>query len=907
MNSGKGRHRTGWSFALATFLVGASLATMPVAAAAAGQTPARSVRSVLAAADVNANDTDPVARFGACLLAGGQGDLLMLIDESASLQQTDKANSRVQAVHYLLDQLSSFVDTSHVKVNVRLAAFADKYDPLSGWTALGSANLPGLQSIAESLAARNHGFDTDYWTALESSRRDLAEQKTTRGATPSCQTIAWFTDGQLDFGTRRNSAQRAQYPNKSYAPDVAITSRAAAAQVAGIATNLICTPGGLADQLRSSGVEMFAVGLQSGNLDFSLLQSIATGPGCGSIVDPAPGLFTTASNIDGLLFAFDSLSSPGDAPIQTTSGICQVAVCPEETHRFVLDQSTSTVHILASAEVGGLNISLISPSGQAIALEPKTVDQKSSAQTSYATASYTWHSDETVSIDMTEVAAEEWTGLWQLAFVDPFGTSAGKKSFSNVRISSDFVPVVVKPTLDQWHRGDKFTVSLGIADASGKPVATSGLLGELRLSAVLTDASGKTINLASDLDKNAISKPIDVNLSDVAIGTASLKLDLVHTTASVLAADGSVAQPGTQLQPKSVEIPISVGPPLHFPVIASSANFGILDGKTAAHLSIPFTGGGCVWLDSASTKVLAGPTAAGKITVSSAKASDSKECLAGGSLPVDFIAGSSANGTVNGTVTVMISPKNDLQRAIPVTVAFTADMRKPISTVNFLTSLLAALILGPGIPLGLVYLLKFLIAKIPSRALSSERIRVSVVDGRVTRDGATFRLRDTDFRDLTGIKPGGERRLEVAGVTLSARIGKWPSSAGHVVVIAPGLVSASDQTPAWVSKVPRARLPLAVHNHWIVLRSPGAPATEAEVILFVSGDADMDRKQQLIESVNDRLPDLLTSLIEASGDEPPADGSGTWESVSTSGAGFGFDSDSPSSSGSSSGFGFADD
>lgn len=907
MTPGNRRHRTSWRLAFAIFLVGASLATVPVAATAAPLTPSGSVSAALMAAEVNTNDADPVARFGACLLAGGQGDLLMLIDESGSLQQTDRANSRVKAVRYLLGQLSSFVDTAHVKVNVRLAAFADKYEALSDWTALGSANLSGLQSIGDSLAARNHGFDTDYWTALESARRDLAVQKAARATTPSCQTIAWFTDGQLDFEPRRNSAQRSQYPNKSYAPDIAITSSAAAARVAAIATNLICTPGGLADQLRSSGVEMFAVGLQSGNLDFSLLKSIATGPGCGSIVTPAPGIFTTASDIDSLLFAFDALSSPGDSPIQTTTGICQISICPEETHRFVLDQSTSTVHVLASAEIGGLNISLISPSGQAIALEPRTVDQKSTARTPYATASYTWHSDKTVSIDITEVAAKDWTGLWQLAFVDPTGTSAGKKSFSNVRISSDFVPVIVKPAPDQWHRGDQFAVILGVADASGKPVATSGLLGGLRLFAQLTDAGGKTIDLASDLDKNTISTPINVNLSGVAIGTATLKLDLVHTTAPVLAADGSVAQPGTQLQPKSVEIPIPVGPPLNFPVIASSANFGVLDGRTAAHLTIPFTGNGCVWLDAQSAKLLAGPSAAGKIAISSPKASSSKQCLAGGSLPVDFTAGSSANGTVNGTVTVMISPKNDLQRAIPVTVAFTADMRKPISTVNFVTSLLAALILGPGIPLGLVYFLKFLIAKIPSRALSSERIRVSVVDGRVTRDGVTFALRDTDFRDLTGIKPGGERRLEVAGVTLSTRIGKWPSSAGYVVVSAPGMVSASDQTPAWISKVPSARLPLAVHNHWIVLRSHGAPASEAEVVLFVSGDADMERKQRLIENINDRLPELLERLIEVSGDDPPAESTDSWDRVSSSGSGFDMDLNAPSGSNSSSGFGFADD
>ncbi|GGK99766.1 hypothetical protein GCM10007382_19620 [Salinibacterium xinjiangense] len=847
----------------------------------------------------------------------------MLIDESESLKTTDAQSTRVSAVHYLLDQLSSFVDTSSVTLDVRFAVFGDAYTPLNGWTALGSANLPGLQSVAATLADRNSGFDTDYWTALENSRRELADRKAARAGAPTCQAIAWFTDGLLDFGIRTNGYQRDNFPNKQYAPDITIDSEAKAVQVVGIARELICTPGGLADQLRSSDVEMFAIGLQSGGLDFGLVNSIATGPGCGAIVDPVPGLFTMASDIDGLLFAFDALGRPGEAAIHTESGICQISTCSEETHRFVLDESTPTVHILASAEVGGLNISLIAPTGETISLEPKTVDETSTAQNASAATAYSWHSDKTVSIDLSEVAPGGWSGLWQLAFVDPTGSSADKKSFSNVRISSDFVPVVVGPATDKWFRDDTLELQLGIADASGRSVDVSTLLGELALDATFVDAKGKRTEIASGLDKTTISEPLDIDLKDVAIGEATLELDLVHTTAAVTGADGAVVEPGTELQPQNIEIRIPVEPPLDFPSTQSTVNFGTLEGGTTVETTIRLEGEGCIWLDSTTVELLASPAEAGAVTVTSPTASSAADCRTGVSLPVVLTLDSSANGTVNGSFDVMLSPSGESERAIPATVTFTADLRKPFNEAIGTGAFLVALVLGIGIPLGLVYLLKFVIAKIPSRALLSQRISVTVSGERVLREGATFALRDTDLTDLTGIKPGGARSLDLAGVSLSTRIGLWPSRAGYVVVDAPGFVSASDQTPAWVSrKAPRARLPLAVHNHWIVLRSPGGPADQAEVILFVSGDADSDRKQSLVEHLNDHLPVVLERLVEAGGDTPsegPVDEWGSGErATSNVGAGFDIDPGYPSgpsgpapggnspSSGSSSGFGFDD-
>lgn len=891
---------------IATVLISFALLCSPAVALSATAAEPAALGSHIATAEAA---TDPVARFGACLAAGGEGDFLMLIDESGSLADTDPNATRVTAVQYLLRQLNRFVDSSDVSLDVKLAVFGADYTSLSDWIDVGGAGLGSLSPVADGLAVRNSGMDTDYWTALENSRRDLADRKAARGEKPSCQAIAWFTDGQLDYDPRDYDYR------KPFAPDIPLTSEGAAQQLASIATGVICNGGGLADQMRSSGIITFVVGLDASGPDFSLVEAIATGESgfgqCGDLIDPVPGTFTRASDIDQLLFAFDALGSPGRTPIQIESGICQVETCVEETHKFVLDSSTTVVTILASAEVSGLTVSLISPSGELVTLEPKTIGETTVTEAAGASAAYSWQSAKTLSIELSEVDPALWSGQWQLAFVDPVGSSADKKSFSNIRISSDFTPAVLSPSVEEWHVGDAFDLELGIIDGEGNPVDAASLQGTVALSAVLVDYAGNETTLADDLEKSEIGKPIPVTLEDVALGSATLSIELVHTTAPATVNGTTV--PGTELQPQSTELRIPVLPPLDFPVATTtSLNFGVLDGITTSAAELGLSGSGCVWIDPSSISVLAGPEEAGDVELSAA-ATNAESCApASAPFEIDFTVANLANGTVNGSFEVLLAPDGAPERAIPATIDFTADLRKPFNESVGITAFLLALGIGIGIPVGLIYLAKFLVATIPARALVSERVRVTVTDdGRVLRDGGPFALRPEDFGEITGIKPGGVRRLDVAGVGLSTRISASPSGAGYVVVDAPGYVSASDSSPSSVGTTPKARLPLAVHNHWIALRSPGAPASEADVILLLSGDADADRKANLVDDLVNRLPDVLERLVEVSGDaavdEPEDTGFGS--GGTSTGAGFGFDAAPPptsSSSSSSTGFGFSD-
>src|ERR1700716_4593825 len=49
-------------------------------------------------------------RFGACLASQKAGDLMLLFDESSSLQDTDPQAARVQAARYLLQTLGKYAD-----------------------------------------------------------------------------------------------------------------------------------------------------------------------------------------------------------------------------------------------------------------------------------------------------------------------------------------------------------------------------------------------------------------------------------------------------------------------------------------------------------------------------------------------------------------------------------------------------------------------------------------------------------------------------------------------------------------------------------------------------------------------------------------------------------------------------
>ena len=275
-------------------------------------------------------------RFGACLASQKAGDLLLLFDESSSLQSTDPQAARVQAARYLLQTLGKYADRVGANLEVASAGFSDTYAPEHNWTKLTGSSADQLGSELSSIATKNTGIDTDYWLALDGARQELASRGPGPNGGQRCQAIAWFSDGKIDFTPRPTS--------KPYADGVNLDSPTGIDDTTKRAVDSICRPGGLADQLRSSGIIMLGIGFGANKTpsDFDVMSAISTAHGlnglaCGKITDPVPGDFYPVSNIDDMLFAFDALNPD---PGTTQQGpVCQLQVCPEARHNFVLDRS----------------------------------------------------------------------------------------------------------------------------------------------------------------------------------------------------------------------------------------------------------------------------------------------------------------------------------------------------------------------------------------------------------------------------------------------------------------------------------------------------------------------------------------------------------------------------------------
>lgn len=816
-----------------------------------------------------------VDSFRACIAGGGVTDMLLLVDESSSLNQTDPDNARVTSASYLLTQLGSFASQSSADVNIAVSVFANSYTQIQPWTPLNAGTLPQLQSTVSSLKDRVNGMETDYWTALDGARKDLAAKAAARTNKQSCQALVWFTDGAINYTVRENDADKAAYgAAKPFAPGIELTSAEAAESVRTAAMTDICRPGGVADQLRSSQVALFGIGLQGstgGSGDFSFIESVATGKSgndaaaCGKLINPVPGEFHLATDIDSLLLAFDAVSSPGSRPITQDAGICQVSVCIDKAHRFVLDQSTPGVRVLATADGNNLSASLLNPAGKVINLPKGTIGSPASLTSDDNTLTYTWLSDKSLTVSMAEGSTKAgWRGLWQLAFTDPTGQSGGKTSKSSIHIAGSLKPAWLNPASVALHVGDAIPdVRLGLLDPAGKSIDAASLLGEVRLTATLVSSQGKSSVIADAMGKDSIAKPLSLDLAGFPVGAADLVLELSITTAATTTADGTPV-PGTHLEPALVSVPLALLPPAEFPVLANKIDFGQGEGTAELSAALPVSGVGCVWqVPGKQPDIVAAPADIGAIAITLGKANSAESCLNVkdlASLPLTFKAEHAGNGSVNGRIALMIAPDGEPGKAIPVSVDFTASMAKPLNGTNFLLTLLVALILGPGIPLMFLYAAKRFVSKIPGVSLSAELIPISVLHQQVLRDGSPFALRPTDLTALVPMKPFGSRSLMISGLELKARTGWSPLGSGFVSVLAPGRVGAGSVPPGTDRSGVNARLPLAVHNHWAVFRDLVAEPGTCYVLVLASGTATAPQKKDIEGDINRRLPDLLARL-----------------------------------------------
>ncbi|MYM20133.1 VWA domain-containing protein [Brevibacterium sp. 5221] len=796
-------------------------------------------------------------QFAACAAGGGKADVLLLVDESGSLKQTDPDHARVTSALHLVDQLHR---GDHGAISVAVSGFSADYDRLLDWTDLKSDD--GVESVRRAvnrLADKDSGPDTDYWTALDKGRAQLAAQAKQRGkGEQSCQAIVWLSDGELDF------EQRSGGDRKPFAPDDDLGTEDGVKKAEAAAEKDLCRPGGVADQLRSSRVAMFGVGL--GGKDgkkFDLMRSIATGKtsggkACGKLVSPVPGEFYLASDIDALLKDFDAISGLGAKPVQQDHGVCVRKFCTEQAHTFVLDATTSDVDAFATASADGLQAALQGPDGTVVPLGAGDRGKEQKTTVSGVPVAYTWDTGRSLTFHVDGPAAgkDKWVGVWRLAYIAPSGDGAQAKSHTNLHITPGIKPTWPDASKREVHRGqDLRDVVFGLRTREGKAYDPAQIVGSGSFSVAFTDAAGKRSQITKTDDLKKLSSPVTWKTGDLALGDGSLDLTLDLTTAPAKDSTGKRV-PGTKLGAVMASQTVAVKPPAHYPSVGSAADFGQAEGPVDLTAALGVDGEGCAWIEPGSTKVAAAPEGFEDVQVTS-EAKDQGSCAkAGGQLSAALHSEHQGNGAINGTFTVMTAPAGGKGDPVPVEVAFTASVEKPLNTLNFVLVLIAALVLGPGIPLALLYGIKWFNARIPSAPRAAVRARVRVAGGAVERDGRRFAFEPGDMRNTVAVGPRGERRIDAAGLTIRTRTGLSPFGSGWAVLDAGDAASLSHAQP---ERSP-ARFPLALTNEWAVLRTPGMADDEAEVLVLLSGTADEATRHEIEDEISASGADLIRRL-----------------------------------------------
>jgi hypothetical protein len=146
-----------------------------------------SVAGAAVTATVDAADAQSAAGPGDC---SEHVEVLLLIDQSASLRTTDPYNQRVAAAEVLLRSLASSAASAGGTVGVTIAGFGSEI------TEVGRAVLPGERDAATELVSafrdRASDVNTDYVLALDEAVEHFSRF---RDLPTECKRLVWFTDG----------------------------------------------------------------------------------------------------------------------------------------------------------------------------------------------------------------------------------------------------------------------------------------------------------------------------------------------------------------------------------------------------------------------------------------------------------------------------------------------------------------------------------------------------------------------------------------------------------------------------------------------------------------------------------------------------------------------------------------
>jgi hypothetical protein len=809
--------------------------------------------------------------------------VLLLVDESASLKKTDPDAQRVVGSQVALQGLRRLAASSNADVALQVAGFANDFEPLTDWTALGKQSDAAIANAIEGFANRNEGLDTDYAHALQGAQQSLAARSaaaTTDGGPAPCKLLLWFTDGEYSIDSR---------DEKEYAPDAAGDNRSQ--QIVDAGRALICRPNGLADGLHHDDVSVLALALSSpaspiapGDLEF--LQSVAAGTGgqqtCGTLGSATTGTSFTAGDLTDLLGLFDRLAAIGgtpDGPPQNQP-ICQRQSCPEGRRTFEIEDWMERFHLFAQTGLTGIVVQFEAPG----AAQPVTIPSSGDGAVDVGTSvlRYSWINPKVLVVDgAPERGHENWAGQWAVTFIDPTGEHPNAVARSQIYLFGGLVPDVSSKAT--FRQGERNVLGVQLVDEKGVPVSIPSLPSTATLQARLTDpATGVPQNLEvvvpsrpSDRYQVVYETPADYQSS-----SARLDLALDLTTKS-----------GLQLGSTSRQFDIPVKPPIEFPeVLPATLHFPSVSGTDSTKAQITLKANkanGCAWVIGSETKFADRPDAVEGVNVDSTpNATSEKSCVkvpAGStrSIAVELQPSSAADGSVHGQITIGLSSEGET-KTISKSIPASFDVTRPVDSSTRWALVVVLMVLGIGGPIAWLWIA----ARREARFQPTDRTRIAEVHVRVTRStvtpvsegsGGEVRLID-EIKDLKRFQPPTPERLRQFDVSSSPPVAlravppRSPFGLPRAEAHAEGLVSTSGQPRLLgLSNPNAAEISLALAGSWVfvatgaVERGDDGQATEVDGMLiafFGPGDT-VGQVGRTRAQVSERLPAAFGRLQRA--------------------------------------------
>lgn len=847
---------------LAALIAGClALLGMPFPAAAANSIAEPRSLSLAPSADKtidNSKDT-VLGDFGACFSAEKRAQIVLLIDQSGSLRKTDPGNQRLVASNYLLQHLADYTSKSNARVDIQIAGFADAYYPRD-WVTVSESTLGALQASVKDVTSEANFIpvDTDYVVALNGARTALAQH---RGNIPErCQAIAWFTDGLYEVDARKPAQQSRYGTSKDYAPGADLTTDAGAKQAMVAGENEMCRPGGLMDQARTEGITILGQGLNSENtVDLSLMTRVvegkdANGNTCGKVTEP-PGRMLSTEDPAELVFAFDALATPGLTPQEFKVPTCKEELCSEGVVPFTLDDSIGEVHVLAFSPEKNAQPLLVDPAGT----QTQIPGDSTIKGTQGRTFEFTLNKDK----------YPNWSGGWQLVMTAPQVDNPNKLARVSLKLSSNIETRWVDDLTKKARAGEKLQdVKLKLVDSEKESeIDPSTLMGTLRVNAKIIDAKGTQFYVMKDADAATLAKPVTVDLTKASPGKAKMMITTDITTASATKPDGSQVS-GTKLQPKITVKSFQLAPSAAFPrPTVEKVDFGTLEGKLAADTKVPLKGKGCAWLKEAQTAT-SPQNVNVKVTSQYSSASKCLKSTGETSMPLTLTIDTLGNGGVNGKITLVMSASDEATRTIEVPLDFTAQILKPLNATKATVAAALAGFLGVLIPLSILYLLKFLAARIPGDAYQYFKMTLS------PDDAAQFQMPKES--DKIGTTHSAGSSISFEEIALKAKMSLNPLGMTRVEVVSPQNKLSIGSAPA-ISRKGRGLVPLDLASQWVMVRESDSLVTM--LLILPSGGLALDEARESAfgtarREIQQRGAELLSQQPETRGSKKSKRGKG---------------------------------